>query len=135
MGHVEETPDVTRRIERQIEDIIGSLVMLADFEAGGRIESQQDFVFGMRPPKLFDDGPPLLEFAERSDVHPNDAGGGVNALGHATEPILTPLDPKFRFRVPKRHEPDDPCVNNQTDIIEPHRAAYVLFVFFQVAQR
>ena len=93
MRRIEEPAGVARRVDRQVEDVIHTLVILADFVARRREEREQDLVFGMGLADAFDDGPPLFEFAERRDVHPDDAVGRVDGLGHAFIEVFAPVYP------------------------------------------
>ena len=93
MRRIEEPAGVARRVDRQVEDVIHALVILADFVARGREEREQDFVFGMGLADAFDDGTPLFEFAERRDVHPDDAVCRVDGLGHAFIEVFAPVYP------------------------------------------
>ena len=63
-GGVEEPAGVARRVEGQVEDVVGALVVLADLIARGREEGDEDFVFGIVLANSFDDGTPLLELPE-----------------------------------------------------------------------
>ena len=47
MCGIEETACVSRGVERQVEDVVGALVVLSDFVTRGGEEGQQDLVFGM----------------------------------------------------------------------------------------
>ena len=93
MRRIEEPAGVARRVDRQVEDVIHALVILADFVARRREEREQDLVFGMGLADAFDDGAPLFEFAERRDVHPDDAVGRVDGLGHAFIEVFAPVYP------------------------------------------
>ena len=61
---VEEAAGVARRVDREVEDVVDALVVLADFVARGREEGDEDFVFGIVLANPFDDGTPLLELSE-----------------------------------------------------------------------
>ena len=54
-------------------------------------------------------------------MHPDDPGGGVDGFPHAPEKVFAAFDPKAGLRMARRHETDGPNVENQTEIIEPHR--------------
>ena len=118
---VEEAAGVARRVDREVEDVVDALVVLADFVARRREEGQKNLVFGVRLAKLFDDGAALFELSERRDVYPDDPVRGGDCLPHAAEEVFAAFDPKAGLRMAWRHETDGPNVENQTEIIEPHR--------------
>ena len=93
MRRVEEPARVARRVDRQVEDVIHALIVLADLVTRRREEREQDFVFGMLLADAFDDGPSLFEFAERSHVYPDDTGRGVDGFGHPFIEVLAAVDP------------------------------------------
>ncbi len=68
----------------------------------------------------FDDRPSLFEFAERGDVHPHDPVCRTDGRLHAAEQILAAVYPKPGLPVSRSHEPDDPNVEREAEIIEPH---------------
>jgi len=73
--------------------MVGSGVVFPDFVARRREEGEQDFVFGVFPAQLLDDRAALFELAERRDVHPDDAVGRVDGLGHAFIEVFAPVYP------------------------------------------
>ena len=120
-GDVEEPAGVARRVERQVEDVVGALVVLADLVARGREEGDEDLVFGTGLTDLFDDGASLLELPERRDMHPDDPGGGVDCFPHAAEKVFAAFEPKPGLLMTRRYEAYGPYIEKQTEIIEPHR--------------
>ena len=129
MRRIEEPPGIARRVERQVEDIVGTLVVLADFVTRRREEGQQDLVLGMSLAEMFDDGASLLELSERCHVYPDDTGRRVDGLPHTAEKVLAPFEPQPGFPVARRHETDGPYVKQQAEIIEPHQQSMVLKLF------
>ena len=93
MRRVEEPARVAQCVDRQVEDVIHALIVLADLVTRRREEREQDFVFGMLLADAFDDGPSLFEFAERSHVYPDDTGRGVDGFGHPFIEVLAAVDP------------------------------------------
>ena len=121
MGDVEEAAGVPRGVERQVEEVVGPFVVLADLVARGGEEGEQDLVFGMRPAQVLDDRASLFEFSERGDVNPDDTCLGVDRLAHASEQIPAAVDPEPGFFMPQGRKADSPGIKNQTEIIKPHR--------------
>lgn len=71
-----EPPGIARRIGRQVKNVVGSRIILADFVSGRREKGQQYLPAGMRGPERFDHGTSLLEFTERCTVEPDQVGSG-----------------------------------------------------------
>ena len=123
---VEKPAGVTRGVDRQVEDMVGSGVVFPDFVARRREEGEQDFVFGVFPAQLLDDRAALFELAERRDVHPDDLLPGSDRFAYAAEEVPASFDPEPGLRMARRHEPDGPYIECQPEIIEPHRCLPVL---------
>ncbi len=121
---VEKAPGVLRRVDREIEDVIGPGVVLADFITRRRKESYQDLVLGVLAPQPLDDRPPLLELSERGDVHPHDALAGTDRLREPPEQVAAPLHPQLRFAVAQSGQPHDTGVEEKSEIINPHHSLY-----------
>ena len=100
MRRVEEPARVARCVDRQVEDVIHALIVLADLVTRRREEREQDFVFGMFLAGLFDQGSALFEFAQGGGMYPDNASRGVDALFHAAEESFPAVDPEFRLSVP-----------------------------------
>lgn len=136
MGDVEKTAGIRRRVDRQIENIVRARVVLADLVARGREEGNENLVFGAFAADAFDDGTTLFEFAERSRMDPDDPRPGVYGPGHSFEQVPPSFAPKSGFGVPRCDQPDDPCVEGETEIIDPHLISsvwvqYTAFVFLR----
>ena len=121
MDDVQEAPRIARRIERKVEDIVHPLVILADFVARRRKESEQNPVLRIFAADPLDDGASLLELAERCHMHPYDPGRRIDGLGHPFEQSFAPFRPKFRFPVLRSDQAYGPAVAHQSEIIDPHQ--------------
>ena len=100
MRRIEEPAGVARRVDRQVEDVVGLIVIFADFVARRGEKREQDFVFGMFLADFFDQGTALFEFAQGGGMYPDNASRGVDALFHAAEESFPAVDPEFRLSVP-----------------------------------
>ena len=54
MGDVQKTAGFARCVDRQVEDVVGLIVIFADFVARRGEKREQDFVFGMFLADFFD---------------------------------------------------------------------------------
>ena len=60
----QESAGVGNRVERQVADDVGSLVVLAHLVAAGREERQQDFILRVVAPQLFHEWSSLLKLTQ-----------------------------------------------------------------------
>ena len=123
---VEKPAGVTRGVDRQVEDMVGSGVVFPDFVARRREEGEQDFVFGVFPAQLLDDRAALFELAERRDVHPDDPLPGSDRFAYAAEEVPASFDPEPGLPDGAAPRADGPYIECQPEIIEPHRCLPVL---------
>ena len=100
MGAVQKTAGFARCVDRQVEDVVGLIVIFTDFVARRGEKREQAFVCGMFLADFFDQGTALLVFALGGGMYPVYACRGVDALFHAAEESFPAVDPEFRLSVP-----------------------------------
>ena len=117
---VQKTAGVGGGVGRKVEDIIGTLVILADLIPRRGEEREQDLVFGMFRPQTFDDRTGLFELPQRSGMYPDDPVGGTDGGLHTFEYIPSAFAPQPGFSVPKSGQADASGIERNTQIIQPH---------------
>ncbi len=115
---VEEGTDAAWEIEREVAYDIGAGVVAADVVARGGEEREDDFVVGVALANGLKQGPPLLEFTERSGVKPDVARTGDYLLTQNVVNAPPPVDHLARLPIKKRSGVDGRCVEADSRRVE-----------------
>ncbi len=115
---VEETADAAREVEREVAYDIGAGVVAADVVARGGEEREDDFVVGVALANGLKQGPPLLEFTERSGVKPDVARTGDYLLTQNVVNAPPPVDHLARLPMKRRSGLDGRCVEADSRRVE-----------------
>ena len=98
MGDVQKTAGFARRVDRQVEDVVGLIVIFTDFVARRGEKREQDFVFGMFLADFFDQGTALFEFAQGGGMYPDNASRGSMLSFMRRKSPFRPSIQSFAFR-------------------------------------
>ena len=115
---VEETADAAWEVEREVAYDIGAGVVAADVVARGREEREDDFVVGVALANGLKQGPPLLEFTERSGMKPDVARTGDYLLTQNVVNAPPPVDHLARLPMKRRSGVDGRCVEADSRRVE-----------------
>ena len=115
---VEETADAAWKIEREVAYDIGAGVVAADVVARGGEEREDDFVVGVVLANGLKQGPPLLEFTERSGVKPDVARTGDYLLTQNVVNAPPPVDHLARLPIKRCSGVDGRCVEADSRRVE-----------------
>ena len=115
---VEETADAAWEVEREVAYDIGAGVVTADVVARGGEEREDDFVVGVVLANGLKQGPPLLEFTERSGVKPDVARTGDYLLTQNVINAPPPVDHLARLPIKRRSGVDGRCVEADSRRVE-----------------
>lgn len=123
VGDFEEAPGVAWTIHWQVKDPIGAVIIFPHFIAGRRKKGQQNAVGRVLDAELLYHRPPLLKFAQRGTVHPDNFGIGRDGCFQFFKDIPPALQPFFCFFIKRRRQVNPGLEKQQKDIVEKYAQA------------
>ena len=84
----QEAAGIAHRVERQVADDVGALIVFSHLVARGREEGKQDFVFGMGGADALHQRAPLLKLSKRGGMKPDVFGCRIQSFADNPERFM-----------------------------------------------